>query len=164
MNGFTHFDENGNPRMVDVSAKEVTSRIAVAQGMIRMQPATLELIKTGGIFKGDVLSVATCAGIMAAKRTGEIIPMCHPLGIDGCELSFTVSETEPAIKVEARAKVCSKTGVEMEALMAVSIACLTIYDMCKAYDKAMLISDIMLVSKSGGKSGQWQREEVIGDY
>ncbi|MBU0700132.1 cyclic pyranopterin monophosphate synthase MoaC [bacterium] len=155
MDNLTHFDENGNPRMVDVSDKDITQRIAIARGSIRMQAETLELIKTGNIHKGDVLSVATCAGIMAAKQTGGIIPMCHPLGLDGCEISFTFNETEPAVEVKAMVRVYAKTGVEMEALTAVSVACLTIYDMCKAYDKAMIISDIMLVSKSGGKSGKW---------
>ncbi len=156
MTKLTHFDKNGNPRMVDVSSKEVTQRIAVARGRVRMQAETLELIKAGNIHKGDVLSVATCAGIMAAKQTGGIIPMCHPLGLDGCEISFAFDETEPAIEVKAMVRVCARTGVEMEALTAVSIACLTIYDMCKAYDKAMIISDIMLVSKTGGKSGDWE--------
>ncbi len=146
--------------MIDVSAKDVTQRVAVAQGRIQMQAKTLEMIKAGNIHKGDVLSVATCAGIMAAKQTGGIIPMCHPLRLDGCEISFTFNETEPSIKVEAMAKVYARTGVEMEALTAVSIACLTIYDMCKAYDKAMIISDIMLVSKTGGKSGNWCRESM----
>ncbi|MDI6782126.1 MAG: cyclic pyranopterin monophosphate synthase MoaC [bacterium] len=155
MTELTHFDKNGNPRMVDVSSKDVTYRVAVARGRIQMQAETLELIKAGNIHKGDVLSVATCAGIMAAKQTGGIIPMCHPLGLDGCEISFTFNETEPAIKVEAVVRVYARTGVEMEALTAVSIACLTIYDMCKAYDKAMIITGIMLVSKTGGKSGNW---------
>ncbi|MBI4778431.1 cyclic pyranopterin monophosphate synthase MoaC [Candidatus Desantisbacteria bacterium] len=158
MTELTHFDKNGNPRMVDTSSKDITQRVAIARGRIRMQTETLELIKAGNIHKGDVLSVATCAGIMAAKQTGGIIPMCHPLGLDGCEISFTFNETEPAVEVEAMVKVYARTGVEMEALMAVSIACLTIYDMCKAYDKAMIISDIMLVSKTGGKSGKWERK------
>jgi cyclic pyranopterin phosphate synthase len=155
MSKLTHFDNKGNPRMVDVSGKKKTKRIAVARGKISMTQETIELIKNKGVSKGDVLSVATCAGIMAAKRTNELIPMCHPLGIDSCKLSFSFNQEETAVEVEANVKVAAKTGVEIEALVAVTMACLTIYDMCKSYDKGMVISDIRLISKSGGKSGEW---------
>lgn len=153
----THFDEEGRARMVDVSDKDETSRVAVAQGKVQMKPETLERIRSGLIAKGDVLSVAQVAGIMAAKQTSQLIPMCHPLAITGAKLSFNLVEPGE-IDIEARVKVHGKTGVEMEALTAVSIAALTIYDMCKAIDKTMTLGDIYLVEKLGGKSGHFVRE------
>lgn len=152
----THFDENGRARMVDVSDKGETSRVAVARGKVEMQPETLERIRQGQIAKGDVLAVAQVAGIMGAKQTSSLIPMCHPLGITGAELNFEIVPPG-TIEIEARVKVTGKTGVEMEALTAVSIAALTIYDMCKAIDKRMKIGEIRLMEKSGGKSGHFVR-------
>lgn len=152
----THFDEEGRARMVDVSDKAETERVAVAHGKVIMQPETLERIRTGLIAKGDVLGVAQVAGIMAAKQTAQLIPMCHPLAITGVRLKFNISEPNE-VEIEARVKVCGKTGVEMEALTAVSVAALTIYDMCKAIDKTMTIGEIYLVEKLGGKSGHFKR-------
>lgn len=152
----THFDENGRARMVDVSDKGETSRVAVARGKVEMQPETLERIRQGQIAKGDVLAVAQVAGIMGAKQTSSLIPMCHPLGITGAELNFEIVPPG-TIEIEARVKVTGKTGVEMEALTAVSVAALTIYDMCKAIDKRMKIGGIRLMEKSGGKSGHFVR-------
>ena len=155
----THFDEEGRARMVDVSDKAETARVAVAQGKILMKPETLERIRSGLIAKGDVLAVAQVAGIMAAKQTSQLIPMCHPLAITGAKLSFKLVEPGE-IDIEASVKVHGKTGVEMEALTAVSVAALTIYDMCKAIDKTMTIRDIYLVEKLGGKSGHFVKERV----
>lgn len=152
----THFDEEGRARMVDVSDKDETARIAVAQGKILMKQETLDRIRSGLIAKGDVLAVAQVAGIMAAKQTSQLIPMCHPLAITGAKLSFKLVEPGE-IDIEAIVKVHGKTGVEMEALTAVSVAGLTIYDMCKAIDKTMTIGDIYLVEKLGGKSGHFVR-------
>jgi cyclic pyranopterin phosphate synthase len=157
MSGLTHFDAKGDAVMVDVSAKPVTDRIAVAGGSITMQPDTLARIKQGQIAKGDVLAVARLAGIMAAKRTGDLIPLCHPLGLDGVSLDFTLDEQRSAVDIQAICRVHGRTGIEMEALTAVSIAALTIYDMCKAIDRAMRIGDIRLLRKSGGKSGDFQQ-------
>lgn len=157
MSGLTHFDAKGDAVMVDVSAKPVTDRIAVAGGSITMQPDTLARIKQGQIAKGDVLAVARLAGIMAAKRTGDLIPLCHPLGLDGVSLDFTLDEQRSAVDIQATCRVHGRTGIEMEALTAVSIAALTIYDMCKAIDRAMRIGDIRLLRKSGGKSGDFQQ-------
>ncbi|SDG34812.1 cyclic pyranopterin monophosphate synthase MoaC [Desulfosporosinus hippei] len=154
MEDLTHFDEEGRARMVDVSDKAETARVAVAQGKILMKPETLERIRSGLIVKGDVLGVAQVAGIMAAKQTSQLIPMCHPLAITGAKLSFKFVEPGE-IDIEASVKVHGKTGVEMEALTAVSVAALTIYDMCKAIDKNMMIKDIYLVEKIGGKSGHY---------
>lgn len=152
----THFDQEGRARMVDVSDKAETARVAVAQGKIAMKPETLERIRSGLIAKGDVLAVAQVAGIMAAKQTAQLIPMCHPLAITGAKLKFKL--VEPCeVEIEASVKVYGKTGVEMEALTAVSVAALTIYDMCKAIDKTMTIGEIYLVEKSGGKSGHFVR-------
>ncbi len=145
--------------MVDVSHKEITSRLAVARGTITMKPATLELIGAGKISKGDVFGVARVAGIMAAKETGRLIPMCHPLNISSVEIDFHPDSERSCIEIEARVKVTGKTGVEMEALTAVSVAALTIYDMAKAVDRGMVISDVRLMKKSGGKSGTFQRED-----
>ncbi|MDQ7093176.1 cyclic pyranopterin monophosphate synthase MoaC [Desulfosporosinus sp. PR] len=156
MEELTHFDEQGRARMVDVSDKAETSRIAVAHGKVQMQTDTLERIRSGLIAKGDVLAVAQVAGIMAAKRTSQLIPMCHPLGITGAKLSFKLIDPGE-VEIEAVVKVQGKTGVEMEALTAVSVAALTIYDMCKAIDKSMTIGEIYLVEKQGGKSGHYVR-------
>jgi len=151
----THFDENGKARMVDVSEKAETKRTALAEGKIRMKAETLALIKQGRIEKGDVLGVARVAGIMAAKKTSDIIPMCHPIMISGCCLNFKINDKESYITIEAEAKTTGKTGIEMEVLTAVSAAALTIYDMCKAVDRGMIIEDIHLLKKDGGKSGEW---------
>ncbi len=151
----SHLDERGSLRMVDVTAKPVTSRRARARGEIRMLPATARLIETGGLAKGSVLEAARLAGIMAAKRTGELIPLCHPLALTGIVLSFAV-ETD-RVRVEAEARIAARTGVEMEALVAVSVALLTIYDMCKAVDRGMVIGEICLLAKSGGRSGRYRR-------
>ncbi|MEW9121165.1 MAG: cyclic pyranopterin monophosphate synthase MoaC [Thermotaleaceae bacterium] len=154
----THMDEKGRPRMVEVGEKEDTKRLGIARGTITMQAETLARIKEGKIAKGDVLSVAQIAGIMAAKKTSEMIPMCHNIFISGVEMDFIIDEEENAVHIEAAVKTTGKTGVEMEALQAVSIAALTIYDMCKAMDKSMVISNIRLVKKTGGKSGTYTRE------
>jgi len=142
--------------MVDVGAKQVTSRLARAGGLVRMQPATLALVRDRKLAKGDVLEVARLAGIMAAKRTSELIPLCHPLALDSVSLSFDFPD-ESSIAIEAQVRVAAKTGVEMEALTAVSVAALTIYDMCKAIDRGMTIERIELIEKSGGKSGTYLR-------
>jgi len=154
----SHFDEEGRSRMVDVSDKKETLREAVAHGAISMQPRTFELIQDRKISKGDVLGVARVAGIMAAKRTAELIPMCHPLSITGIEILFYPDPEKSRIEIEARVRITGKTGVEMEALTAVSAAALTIYDMAKAVDRGMVISDIRLMKKSGGKSGVFERK------
>ncbi|MTK11381.1 MAG: cyclic pyranopterin monophosphate synthase MoaC [Clostridiaceae bacterium] len=153
----THINEQGRAKMVDVSEKEDTAREAIAVGSIYMRKETLERIKEGGIKKGDVLSVAQVGGIMGAKNTSNIIPMCHPINISGCDISFKLDFENLKIDIEAAAKTVGKTGIEMESLTAVSIAALTIYDMCKAIDREMTISNIMLVKKNGGKSGLFQR-------
>ena len=153
----THFDEKGKARMVDVTGKTDTVREAVASGSISMKSDTLELIKQGKVEKGDVLGVARVAGIMAAKRTFELIPMCHPLNITSVDINFTIDNKKNKVDITATVKVTGQTGVEMEALTATSIAALTIYDMCKAVDKEMIISEIMLLRKSGGKSGTFKR-------
>lgn len=159
MPSLTHFDDKGRARMVDVSQKPETGREAVARGAVQMQPETLTLIAGGGIAKGDVLAVAQVAGIMAAKRTAEIIPMCHPLFLTGISLDFRLDKDKSLVEIEARVKTTGKTGVEMEALTAVSAAGLTIYDMCKAVDKSMVIDRVRLVQKTGGKSGTFNRED-----
>jgi cyclic pyranopterin phosphate synthase len=153
MNPLTHFDDQGRAHMVDVSDKAVTRREAVAQGVVYMKPETFRMIVNQEIAKGDVFGVARIAGIMAAKKTGELIPLCHPLSITGIEIFFNPVEAESKIEIQAEVYITDKTGVEMEALTAVSIAALTIYDMCKAVDRGMRISDIRLVRKSGGRSG-----------
>jgi len=154
----THIDKNGRPRMVDVGEKADTKRNAVAKGSIYMQPETLRRIKAGTMEKGDVLSVAQTAGIMASKNTASVIPMCHNIMITGVEMDFTLDEENSAIHIEACASTIGKTGIEMESLHAVSVAALTIYDMCKAIDRGMRITDIRLVKKSGGKSGDYINE------
>lgn len=155
----THFDHAGKARMVDVTVKAETKREAVAEGRITMQPATLELIKQGAMGKGDVLGVAQVAGVMGAKRTWDLIPMCHPLLLTGVTLEFAIDDAAKAIDIKAVVKTTGKTGVEMEALTSVSVAALTIYDMCKAVDKAMTIEYVRLRAKSGGKSGDYIRED-----
>lgn len=152
----THFDAAGNAVMVDVSAKPATARIAVARGVVRMQPATLKLIRTNKVKKGDVLAVAQLAGIMAAKRTAELIPLCHPLALAAVAVELACDAKASAVRITATCKVTGATGVEMEALSAVSAAALTVYDMCKAVDRGMTISDIRLVQKSGGASGTFE--------
>jgi cyclic pyranopterin phosphate synthase len=149
----THLDDAGRPRMVNVTRKADTARIAVARGMVRMQPATFQLIKQGGTAKGDVLSVAQLAGIMAAKRTPDLIPLCHPILIGNVNIGFTPDEANSVIEITATVESTGKTGVEMEALTATAVTALTIYDMCKAVDRGMKIENIRLVKKSGGKSG-----------
>ncbi|MEK6526487.1 MAG: cyclic pyranopterin monophosphate synthase MoaC [Nitrospirota bacterium] len=159
---FTHFNESGRARMVDVSAKGSTERVATAQGRVFMLPETLEKIQRGKIAKGDVLAVTQVAGVMGAKRTPDLIPMCHPVLLTNIDINFK-EESQPdldgrcSITITATAKTTGQTGVEMEAMTAVSVAALTIYDMCKAVDKGMSFSDIYLLSKSGGKSGQYTR-------
>ncbi|EAX47199.1 molybdenum cofactor biosynthesis protein C [Thermosinus carboxydivorans Nor1] len=157
----SHFNEAGKARMVDVTAKNDTVREAVAEGRVTMRPQTLELVKKGAMGKGDVLAVAQVGGIMGAKRTWELIPMCHPLLLTGVNIEFTLREEISAIDIRATVKTTGKTGVEMEALTAVSVAALTIYDMCKAVDKDMIVEYIRLTAKSGGKSGNYQREESV---
>lgn len=156
---FTHFDDTGRARMVDVGAKADTLREAIAGGEILMQPETLARIRAGQVAKGDVLAVAQVAGILAAKQTPQIIPMCHPLLLSGVELAFHFDDTKSAISIRATVRTVGKTGAEMEALTAVSAAALTIYDMCKAIDRGMTIQHIRLLRKSGGKSGVFERDE-----
>jgi len=154
----THINEEGRARMVDVSEKDMTKREAVATGCIYMKSETLKRIHEGTIKKGDVLSVAQVAGIMAAKNTSHLIPMCHPIMTTGCDISFNLDFENSKIDIKATVKTVGQTGVEMEALTAVSAAALTIYDMCKAIDRDMIITDVMLIRKSGGKSGLYERE------
>jgi len=153
----SHLDEKGNARMVDVSDKDVTKRVAIAGGYIHMSPEVLDAIKSGSTSKGDVLATARIAGIQAAKRTSELIPLCHPLPIDQVVVDFTVDEK--GIEITSKVVISGRTGVEMEALTAVSVAALTLYDMCKAIDKSMSISGIRLLEKSGGRSGHYIRGE-----
>jgi cyclic pyranopterin phosphate synthase len=159
MRKLSHLDEQGRAKMVDVSNKDITSRIAVARGTIQMRPETLALILEEKIEKGDVFSVARVAGIMAAKKTSELIPMCHPLNITSVEIDLIPQKNPPRVEIEAVVRVDGKTGVEMEAMTAVSVAGLTIYDMCKAVDREMSVGSIRLVRKSGGKSGTFIRKE-----
>lgn len=155
----THFNQEGFAQMVSVNEKQETLRIAVARGSIYVNSETFERIKSGGVHKGDVITVAQIAGLMGAKKTSELIPMCHPLYITGADLKFDLDEVHHQIKIEATVKTIAKTGVEMEALTAVSVAALTIYDMCKAMDKAMVIGPIFLEEKQGGTSGHYKRGE-----
>lgn len=151
----THLDETGAAHMVDVGSKAETERVAVAEGSVKMRAETLDLIRSGNAAKGDVIGTARIAGIMAAKKTHELIPLCHPLLLSKISIDVEADEALPGLHVIATVKLTGKTGVEMEALTAVSVACLTIYDMAKAADKAMIIQDIRLLQKSGGKSGNW---------
>lgn len=156
MTKLTHLDQNGNAQMVDISDKSATQREATAEGRVYMKKDTLALVSTGGHKKGDVLAVARVAGIQAAKKCAELIPLCHPLLLTGINVDFEIDEESSSILIRATCKLAGQTGVEMEALTAVSVAALTVYDMCKAADKTMTISDIRLVEKIGGKSGHWQ--------
>lgn len=159
MSDLTHLDESGRARMVDVSEKADTIRVATARGRVLMRPETLELIRAGGVTKGDVLAIAQVAGVIGAKKTSDLIPLCHPLPITGVDLAFELDGEASAVEITASARVVGKTGVEMEALAAVSVAALTIYDMCKAVDKDMVIDQVRLVHKVGGKSGEYRRDE-----
>lgn len=156
----THIDEEGRARMVDVSEKPLTEREAIARGSVYMECDTIKLIRDRAIPKGDVIAVARVAGIMAAKKTWEIIPMCHPLNITSITVDMRIDEKNSKMDVEAKVKTVGQTGVEMEALIAVSAAALAIYDMCKAVDKQMVISDIMLIEKRGGRSGEFRRKTI----
>ena len=157
MSDFTHFNESGRARMVDVSEKAATVRTAVAVGRVRMNAETFALVKSGGMKKGDVLGTAQIAGVMAAKKTAELIPMCHTLLLTGVDLAFDLNESDCAVDITATVKCTGVTGVEMEALTAVSVAALTVYDMCKAVQKDMIITDVRLLKKTGGKSGTFER-------
>ena len=157
MSKLTHFDDQGEARMVDVAGKAVTHRAALAEGMIRMQAETLALITAGGHKKGDVLGVARVAGIMAAKKTAELVPLCHPLTLTRIEIELEPVAEGPGVRCRARVETEGQTGVEMEALNAVQVALLTIYDMCKAVDRGMSIESVRLLEKSGGRSGHWTR-------
>ena len=154
----SHVDDAGRARMVDISAKADTAREAVARGTVRMQPETLALIQSGGVAKGDVIAVARLAGVMAAKRTHELIPLCHPLLLTDIDVAITPDEKESALQISATVRTTGKTGVEMEALTAVAVAALTVYDMCKAVDRGMRLEAVRLVSKSGGASGDFVAE------
>jgi cyclic pyranopterin phosphate synthase len=158
MSELSHFDEHGAARMVDTSAKPETLREARASGLVRMAPATAQLIRDRRLAKGDVLEVARLAGILAAKRTGELIPLCHPLPITSAAVDFSFP-TDDTLRIEAIVRVFGRTGVEMEALTAVSVAALTVYDMCKAVDRVMTVERIRLEEKSGGRSGTWRRSD-----
>ena len=159
MSDFTHFNAQGRAKMVDVGEKNVSCRTAVASGRVLVNEHTFELIRSGGMKKGDVLTVAQIAGVMGAKRTPDIIPMCHPIVIDGIDLELHLDEVRKSVEITASVSCDGRTGVEMEALTAVSTAALTVYDMCKAVQKDMVISDIRLMSKSGGVHGDFVREE-----
>jgi cyclic pyranopterin phosphate synthase len=156
MSGFTHFDAEGRAVMVDVTEKDVTDRVAVAKGSVRMAPETLRLVMEGGLKKGDVLSVARLAGIMGAKRTPDLIPLCHPLALTSVKVDLLCDPDRSTVEITATCRLSGRTGVEMEALTAVSVAALTVYDMCKAVDRGMVIGEIRLVRKEGGKSGTYE--------
>lgn len=158
MSRLTHLDEQGQARMVDVSGKEATDRTAVARATVEMAPETAALIATGDLHKGDVLGTARVAGIQAAKRTGELIPLCHPLGLDHVDVEIAVDEPSGLVTIVASARVHARTGVEMEAMTAASVAALTVYDMVKAVERGVRISSVELVEKSGGRSGLWTRD------
>ncbi|MDE2088606.1 MAG: cyclic pyranopterin monophosphate synthase MoaC [Gammaproteobacteria bacterium] len=158
MSRLTHFNDSGQAHMVDVGDKAVTRRVAVAEGRIHMQPHTLDLIRQGGHKKGDVLGIARVAGIMAAKKTAELIPLCHPLTLTRVDLDLAPQPEASAVYCRATVETLAQTGVEMEALTAVQIALLTVYDMCKAVDRGMTIETVRLLEKSGGKSGPWRRD------
>lgn len=162
MNKLSHFDDHGASHMVDVSEKPVTDRLARAEGFVLMRPETLRIIRQKEISKGDVLEVARLAGIMAAKRADDLIPLCHSLGLDSARIDFSFPDDD-RLRIEAEVSVAGKTGVEMEALTAVSIAALTVYDMCKAVDRAIEIQDIRLTEKRGGRSGHYLRQPDSGD-
>ena len=159
MSDFTHFNEQGRSKMVDVGSKDKTKRVAVAAGRVLVNPHTFALIKSGGIKKGDVLTVAQIAGIMGAKHTPDLVPMCHPILMDGIDMELSLDETRKSVEIKATVTCDGRTGVEMEALTAVSVAALTVYDMCKAVQKDMVIADIRLLKKTGGVHGDYFREE-----
>ncbi|WP_439106881.1 cyclic pyranopterin monophosphate synthase MoaC [Congregibacter sp.] len=163
MTTLTHLDAEGRARMVNVGDKPVTARRAMAAAMVVMQASTLQKIRSNGLSKGDVLAVARVAGIQAAKRCDELIPLCHSIPLDAVNVDFELDDLLPGVRVTASASVQSRTGVEMEALTAVSVAALTIYDMCKAVDKGMLIDQVCLVRKEGGRSGVWERSDAINE-
>jgi len=154
--GLTHVDDEGQARMVDVSTKAISERVATATALVSMQPETLALIRSGDVKKGDVLAVARVAGIQAAKKCSELIPLCHPLSLTAVKVDFEVNKATSVLRISATCKVSGKTGVEMEAMTAASVAGLTIYDMCKAVDRRMKISEVRLEQKTGGKSGDWR--------
>jgi cyclic pyranopterin phosphate synthase len=158
MNDLSHVDETGRARMVDVSGKNPSARVAIATGAIRMAATTLDAIRTNSLKKGDVLSVARVAGIMAAKKTSELIPLCHPIALTDIGVEFTLDDSLPGVRVQTLARTMERTGVEMEALTAAAVALLTIYDMAKALDRGMTITSVALLEKSGGASGDWKRE------
>lgn len=158
MNDLTHVDEAGRARMVDVSAKEVTSRLARARGIIRMRAETLQAIRENRMAKGDVLTVAKIAGVMGAKRTSELVPLCHPISLTDVQVTLSIDDSLPGVVAESTARTTAQTGVEMEAIVAVSVSLITLYDMAKGVDKGMVIGQISLVEKRGGKSGDWVRE------
>jgi len=162
MSKLTHLDETGAARMVDVGAKDITERVAVAGGRVVMQAETLALLEQGGHKKGDVFAVARVAGIQAAKKCSDLIPLCHPLMLTAVDIRFSTDKTTCSVSIEATCKVSGQTGVEMEALTAASVAALTIYDMCKAVDRGMQIESLALIEKQGGKSGHWTRPEASG--
>ncbi len=157
--GLSHLTPSGEARMVDVSPKKETAREAVAQVIVKMRPATLQAIRAGQTAKGDVLGVARTAGIMAAKRTPDLIPLCHPLRITGCDVSFALDDKRSTVTIQARVRTVDKTGVEMEALTAAAVAGLTVYDMVKAVDRGIVLTGLSLLEKSGGKSGVWRRKK-----
>lgn len=159
MTDFTHFNEQGRAKMVDVGDKKISTRTAIAAGRVLVSEETFKLIQSGGMKKGDVLTVAQIAGVMGAKRTPDLIPMCHPILMDGINLNLSLDESRFSVEIEATVSCDGRTGVEMEALMAVSTAALTVYDMCKAVQKDMVISDIRLMKKTGGVHGDFMREE-----
>jgi len=158
--GLTHLDRRGRMKMVDVTGKQATEREATARGCVYMTAATLSLIKDRALPKGDVIAVARIAGVLAAKKTSDLIPLCHPLNVTSVDVTITADKRGNRVEIEAKAKTLGQTGVEMEALTAVSVAALTIYDMCKAVDREMAISDIVLIEKRGGKSGEFRRGET----
>ena len=160
MSDFTHFNDQGRAKMVDVGEKNVSRRVAVAAGRVLVNENTFALIRSGGMKKGDVLTVAQIAGVMGAKKTPDLIPMCHPILMDGIDLDLTLDEARCSVEIQATVRCDGRTGVEMEALTAVSAAALTVYDMCKAVQKDMVIADIRLVSKTGGVHGDYHREET----
>lgn len=159
MSELTHFNQSGEAHMVDVGGKKMTQRLAVASGHIAMRPETLQLVEQGNHKKGDVLGIARVAGIMAAKKTAELIPLCHPIFLSHLEVTFEMDEQNSRVNCQVVAQTSGQTGVEMEALTAVQVALLTIYDMCKAVDKGMVIGSVQLEEKQGGKSGHWRRED-----
>ncbi len=160
MRGLSHLTPSGDARMVDVSPKKETAREAAARIVLKMRPATLGAIRAGQMAKGDVLGVARTAGIMAAKRTPDLIPLCHPLRITGCDIVFALDSRRSTVTIEARVRTVDKTGVEMEALTAAAVAGLTVYDMVKAVDRGIVLSGLCLLEKSGGKSGTWRRKKA----